>query len=182
MNGPQKRRSAGLHAGLPPQCALGQLARRATVPYVLLGLIAGLAMHACSVFSPPPIRPTVDVTGFWEGRAIGACLPRMGRCGMVQISLSMIQTESAVSGMYRCATGSIMCRNQNTNGRIAVGTMRGPGLSIRVMFEDVSSCIFNGTFTDVMGGGSFICMAGGGMVDRGFWRVQRTYGPEPPPA
>jgi hypothetical protein len=170
MNGPQRRFSL-IGAGLTARCP-------ASLP-LLLSIIAALALDGCSIFSPPRIKPTVDVTGFWEGRAIGACIPQVGRCGMVLISLDMIQNDSDVTGTYRCANGSIMCRNHITNGRIVVGTMSGAGLSARVMFEDVSSCIFDGRFTDIQGGGTFICMQGAGMVDRGFWQVKRAYGPEP---
>ncbi len=73
-----------------------------------------------------------------------------------------------------------MCRGMDTNGRIAAGEIRGPGVALRVMFEDVSSCIFTGTFTDEAGGGSYICLQGG-IVERGFWQVRRAFGPSPPP-
>ena len=114
---------------------------------------------------------------------MGSCVARMSRCGgTVLISLSMIQDKSKISGMYRCATGNAMCRNLNISGNIAVGRISGPGVSLRVMFEDVSSCIFNGTFSDDAGAGAYICMQGGGIVDRGFWKVKRAFGPSPPPA
>ncbi|MGO9060329.1 MAG: hypothetical protein ACLQU2_23550, partial [Candidatus Binataceae bacterium] len=74
-----------------------------------------------------------------------------------------------------------MCRNLNTQGRIAVGKIRGSGVSLRVMFEDVSSCIFNGTFSSDSGGGAYICLQGGGIVERGYWNVRRAFGPSPPP-
>jgi hypothetical protein len=146
---------------------------------LLPGLIASLLMHGCSLLSPPRARPTVDVTGFWDGRSTGSCHARMGRCGTVEISLSMIQNESQVSGIYRCATGSVPCRNLIYNGRIAVGTISGQSVSLRIMFEDVSSCIFSGTFSDLGGRGSYICMQGGGIVDRGIWQVKRADSPAP---
>ncbi|MGO9056143.1 MAG: hypothetical protein ACLQU2_01955, partial [Candidatus Binataceae bacterium] len=76
---------------------------------LLLGVIAGLAVQSCALFSPRPVPPAVDITGFWEGRSIGACMARVSRCGAaVLISLSMIQNESEITGMYRCATGNAM--------------------------------------------------------------------------
>jgi len=133
------------------------------------------------MLSPPPTPPAVDVTGFWEGRSMGSCAAQMSRCGgVVLISLSMIQNQSEITGMYRCATGNVMCRNLNFNGSIAVGQIRGEGVSLRVMFEDVSSCIFNGTFTDDAGAGAYICLQGSQIVDRGFWHVRRAFGPPPP--
>jgi hypothetical protein len=89
-------------------------------------LIAALTAQSCTLFSPPPLKPTVDVTGFWEGNSVGSCQARMARCGAVEIiSLSMIQNDAQITGMYRCATGNEICRNLNTNGRIAVGSVRG---------------------------------------------------------
>ena len=98
------------------------------------------------------------------------------------ISLSMMQDSSQITGTYRCATGNVICRNLNTQGRIAVGTISGTGVSLRIMFEDVSSCIFSGKFSSDSGAGSYICLQGGGIVERGFWKVKRAYGPSPPPA
>ena len=114
---------------------------------------------------------------------MGSCVGRMPGCGrVVRISLSMIQTKSEVTGTYHCATGNALCRNMNTQGHIAVGQISGPGLSLRIMFQDVSSCIFNGTFSADTGGGAYICLQGGGIVERGYWNVKRAYGPSPPPS
>jgi len=141
-------------------------------------LIAVVSIPGCTILSPPPIRPTVDVTGFWTGRSFGACIARWGGCGrMVLISLSMIQTESEITGVYRCATGNTICRNLNTAGKIVAGTISGQRVSLRVMHEDVSSCLFEGTFSTDAGTGSYVCLQGGGMVERGAWKIQRTYGP-----
>jgi hypothetical protein len=172
---PQQRPVRSQLAGA--SCAV----RCAAVLRLLLLLMAGLA-ESCAMLFPPPIPPKVDVTGFWEGRSETSCVARMSRCGgVVQISLSMIQNQADITGTYRCTTGNTTCRNLNFNGQIAVGQIRGPGVSLRVMFEDVSSCIFNGTFSDDAGGGTYICLQGG-IVERGYWQVRRAYGPPPPPA
>ncbi len=96
---------------------------------------------------------------------------------MVLISLSMIQTESEITGIYRCATGNTICRNLNTTGKIVAGTISGQRVSLRVMHEDVSSCLFEGAFSTDAGTGRYVCLQGGGMVERGAWKIQRTYGP-----
>ena len=150
--------------------------------WLMIGLAAALATHSCAVIQPRPLPPKVDVTGFWEGRSMGGCTAWMPGCGArVRITLSMIQNHSQVTGTYTCASNTL-CRNLDTRGRIAVGRISGPGVSLRVMFEDVSSCIFNGTFSDTSGAGAYICLQGGGVVDRGYWEVKRAYGPVPPPA
>ena len=53
-----------------------------------------------------------------------------------------------------------------------MGQIRGPGVSLRVMFEDVSSCIFNGKFNNDTGSGAYICMLSVG-IERGVWQVKR---------
>ena len=95
---------------------------------------------------------------------------------MVLISLAMIQNESSITGMYRCTSGNVTCRALNSHGKIVMGRIQGPGVSLRVMFEDVSSCIFNGTFTNETGSGSYICMLSVG-IERGIWQVKRTQQP-----
>jgi hypothetical protein len=141
---------------------------------LLLAFIAALA-GSCAMLSAPPPPPALDVTGLWEGRSEDACVAKMTRCGgVVRISLTMFQNDDAsITGTYRCAPGNMMCRNLNFHGRIAAGEIRGPGVSLRVMFEDVSSCIFNGLFSDDAGGGTYICLQGG-IVERGYWQVRRA--------
>ncbi len=140
-----------------------------------------MAMPGCAVLEAPPQPPALDVTGIWDGLSVATCAGRMARCGgVVRISLAMIQNDSAISGTYRCSSRYAMCRSLNASGRIAVGEIRGPGVSLRVMFEDVSSCIFNGRFTAQSGGGAYVCLQGG-IVERGFWQVRRSFGPPPAP-
>jgi hypothetical protein len=142
--------------------------------YPLLGLALAVSIQSCSMLSPPKVRPAVDVTGMWQGSSFGVCIGRLPRCGyVVLISLSMIQDHSEISGFYRCARGNSLCRNMNTEGKIAVGSISGSNVSLRLMFEDVSSCIFNGTFSQDEGSGSYMCMQGGGLVERGYWKVRR---------
>jgi hypothetical protein len=142
--------------------------------YRLLGLALAVSIQSCSMLSPPKVRPAVDVTGMWQGSSFGVCIARLPRCGnVVLISLSMIQDQSEISGFYRCAWGNALCRNMNTEGKIAVGSISGSNVSLRLMFEDVSSCIFSGTFSQDQGSGSYMCMQGGGLVERGYWKVRR---------
>ena len=74
---------------------------------------------------------------------------------------------------------NVTCRALNSHGKIVMGQIRGPGVSLRVMFEDVSSCIFNGTFTNDTGNGAYICMLSVG-IERGVWQVKRANGPQQP--
>ena len=107
---------------------------------------------------------------------MGICSARSRCGGMVLISLAMIQNDSSITGMYRCDTANVTCRTLNSRGKIVMGQIRGPGVSLRVMFEDVSSCIFNGTFTNETGSGAYICMLSVG-IERGVWQVKRAQQP-----
>ena len=141
----------------------------------IVGVIV-VGTQRCATLNQRPPPPALNVTGFWEGRSMGICSARSRCVGMVLISLAMIQNESSITGMYRCATGNVTCRALNSRGQIVMGQIRGPGVSLRVMFEDVSSCIFNGTFNNETGSGAYICMLSVG-IERGVWQVKRAQQP-----
>ena len=147
-----------------------------TLAWLFIFVVVVLGTQRCATLNQRPPPPALDVTGFWEGRSMGICSARSRCGGMVLISLAMIQNESSITGMYRCDASNVTCRPLNSRGKIVMGQIRGSGVSLRVMFEDVSSCIFNGTFTNDTGSGAYICMLSVG-VERGVWQVKRANGP-----
>ena len=124
-------------------------------------------------------------TGLWEGTSTATCLPfqpDITRCNAVQkITLRMFQEGSKLTGQYTCAPGNIVCRDSNTTGTIADGKVRDGNAGLRVMLPDGSSCLFNGrpsagvTAPAVRLTGSYFCMQGGGFIERGSFRVERSY-------
>jgi len=125
-------------------------------------------------------------TGLWDGTSRASCLPfqpDITRCNAVQkITLRMFQEGSRITGQYTCATGNMDCRDTNTTGTIADGQVRDGGAALRVMLPDGSSCLFNGRPSPgnmpapaVKLTGTYLCMQGGGFIERGSFQVERAY-------
>jgi hypothetical protein len=121
----------------------------------------------------------VDVTGVWRGKSWAECgmlLPDETRCGAVNdITLTLLQQGAKVSGFYKCGYGNMDCRNGNDTGKVALGTMGTNLLQMRVMMPDGSDCIFNGRPMGNAIDGSYLCLQGGGLIERGIWRAGRNY-------
>ena len=120
------------------------------------------------------------VTGVWEGSSTSACwfvsTNDTERCAATQnIRLTMIQQGDQVTGRYKCAYGNRTCRNMDEDGVIRNGSMNGRRLWMRVMLEDGSMCTFTGfPQADLLEGG-YSCYQGGGMVEQGVFRTERSY-------
>src|SRR5260370_7213437 len=78
------------------------------------------------------------VTGVWEGMSQGP------RAAMRYITLTMVQQGNDVTGYYRCAYGTQLCRNMEETGVIKDGKMIGKRLMMRVMLGDAPTCYFTG--------------------------------------
>ena len=130
----------------------------------------------------PPIKPVVNVTGFWEGTlrvSCGAVSHTESVCNAInRITFTLMQKEDSIRGSYQCDYGNYLCRNDNIarNGRVAASSVRGHHVSITIMIPaDVSSCQFYGWFEANRAKGSYHCYQGGGLVDEGTWQARRIY-------
>jgi len=126
------------------------------------------------------VRPPSGVTGVWQGISHADCndvtIGNPGRCGATQnISLTMMQQGDTVSGFYKCAYGTEVCRNLDENGVIRDGRMAGGRLTMRVMLEDGSMCFLTGRPLQGVIDGRYSCLQGGGVVERGAFRTQLHY-------
>ncbi|HLK80846.1 MAG TPA: hypothetical protein VKT99_05025 [Xanthobacteraceae bacterium] len=130
---------------------------------------------------PPPsaAHGQPEVTGVWRGESSAECgtlIPDPSRCGAVNdITLTLLQEGAKVSGLYTCAYGNMDCRNSNDTGKVAQGTMGPSLLRLRVMMPDGSDCMFNGQLRRDRIAGGYLCLQGGGLVERGIWRASRSY-------
>jgi hypothetical protein len=119
-----------------------------------------------------------EVAGVWQGRSAAGCESplRNSRCHAVnEVTFTLLQEGSTVSGFYKCAYGNTDCRKSNDIGRISNGSVGRKLLTMRIMMPDGSSCIFNGQpKTDKIEGG-YLCLQGGGIVERGTWTALRSY-------
>src|SRR5215469_6215838 len=126
-----------------------------------------------------PEKPAVNVTGTWQGNTVTSCgkmLYEQGRCGAVElITFTLFQDGADVKGIYRCAFGTMVCRNMNDSGRVVSSSVSGSLARLRVMLRDGSSCMFDGHFKDESAAGSFLCYQGGGLLEQGRWKVARLY-------
>lgn len=120
-----------------------------------------------------------NYTGLWAGTSTASCMPlqpNARRCNaVVDITLSIFQQGSKLTGHYTCAFGNMDCRDTNTTGTIADGKVRGGSAGLRVMLPDGSSCLFNGRRVQATITGSYFCMQGGGYIEQGRFQVQRSY-------
>ena len=140
---------------------------------------------ATSGARPPTETPTrqqksgIEVTGVWQGQSWAWCATITvdpSRCGAVNdITFTLMQQGATVTGFYKCSYGNMTCRNQNETGKVAKGSMGRSLLQMRVMLPDGSDCLFNGQPKGDAIEGGYICLQGGGMVERGNWRARRGY-------
>jgi hypothetical protein len=144
---------------------------------VLTAVAAGCATENERRSDPP--APGTDVTGVWIGRSFASCgafLHERGRCFAIQnISFTLVQEKSSVTGFYRCSYGNAACFNLDELGKVRDAKMGLRLLSMRVMMEDGSDCIFHGVPQGDHMQGGYMCLQGGGIIEQGDWHAQRAY-------
>jgi len=143
-------------------------------------LLSGLLMiQSCGSLIPPPDKPSIDITGTWQGSTVTSCgvmLLEKGRCAATErITFTLFQNGADVNGIYRCAIGTMICRNMNNSGKVVSSSVTGSLARLRVMLPDGSSCMFDGHFRSLSAAGSFFCYQGGGLVEQGRWNLARLY-------
>ena len=149
-----------------------------------------LSLTACSARATPVDRPAIDLSGVWQGEIrVLPCSPgippELGRCDAVnRITFNLQQSDTAVTGNYRCSIGTTVCRSENTTerGRLIDGSVSGRNVTLRVLLPgDLSSCLYNGVDSATQIGGSYRCYQGGGLVETGQWSVHRGSSEQNPP-
>jgi hypothetical protein len=142
-------------------------------------LMVLLLLQACGAAAFQTERPSVNVTGTWQGISTTSCgvmLLEKGRCGAVgRITFTLFQDGPDVNGIYNCAIGNMICRDMNDSGKVVSSTVTGSLAHLRVMLPDGSSCMFTGHFQEETGNGNFHCYQGGGLLEQGWWKVARSY-------
>jgi hypothetical protein len=155
---------------------------------LLAGIWSGLVVAAATAAAVPakaqtPTAPA-GFTGIWKGTLRVSCLSRMpdrGRCGAVNdITFTIIEDGSQVSGHYTCAIGTAICRNGNDarTGQITSGKVDGKNIRFSIVVpSDVSSCNYSG-YSPEPGSmrGGYSCYEGGGLIEQGMFEVMRLGG------
>jgi hypothetical protein len=143
-----------------------------------------LLLTACATTTEFTAKPAVDLTGIWHGETrVIPCLGgfkaiEVGRCNAVnQVTFALRQTDSTLTGTYRCAIGTMVCRHANITdyGTLMAGRVSGRDVMMRVLLPgDLSSCLYNGAASDSdRMRGTYRCYQGGGLVEVGQWQVSR---------
>lgn len=127
------------------------------------------ALIGCSSATTGRVR--YNLVGVWFG-TLGCA----GNCShQPQISFTLFNQESRLSGFYRCWTGSIDCPEPDEGGRVIISDPNAVPLLMRVIMKDGSRCLFQGLLNgDRMEGGR-ICYTARGSIRNGRWRVLRAY-------
>jgi hypothetical protein len=144
---------------------------------LMVGALVAAALSICAVAAraQESKQESPGVTGVWTGKSSARCAMTSDRtrCGAVNdITFTMVQRGSKVTGSYKCAYGNMNCRNMNTTGEITDGTME-KLLTLRVLMPDGSSCRFSGqpSGDSIKGGYS---TKGGPRAEQGTWEARRS--------
>ena len=142
-----------------------------------------LALPARPMLKRTTRRPALPV--LWNGTLrVTPCMATLrdrSRCGAVNnITFTIIQDDSQVSGHYTCAIGTAICRNGNDakTGKITSGKVSGKQIRFSVLVpSDVSNCNYTGYSSEpgTMRGG-YSCYQGGGLIEQGMFQVTRLGG------
>ena len=153
--------------------------------WLIVGILAAMASGCAAAASESTAEPSAaaaaaivvahsddaaakGVTGVWEGFILAR------PAAMRYITLTMVQQGNEVTGYYKCAYGTQLCRNMEETGVIKDGKMIGKRLMMRVMLGDGSTCYFTGVPQGDKLRGVYVCNFGTG-GEGGRFRTERSY-------
>jgi hypothetical protein len=114
------------------------------------------------------------VVGLWEGTTRNVC--GINRCAWRNVTFTLLQQDaSRLGGIYTCAYGNLTCLRQNTSGKIATVTLESDQITMRVIMEDGTSCLFRGAYNRSDAQGGYTCQGDEPSLERGWWRVKKIY-------
>jgi hypothetical protein len=142
----------------------------------------GLLLCGCAGLKTQPdssVPAEVNLQGVWTGQSVNDCSPiqlEPSRCHAVErITFTLLRRHQHSWGFYRCSPGTAPCYNQVDRGEIKYLQFNGRILWFRVMRNDYSSCLFDTIPEAERMRGQFWCFQGDELVERGLFRVDRTY-------
>ena len=174
---PKLRLASMLFSLLMLGCAAAQDA--STVHGEAVGRLAAAGAAPAKPQTPSNGVTPIELPGYWVGTTTAYCNLNPAdfdmRCNNInRISLSFLQENDRVTGIYRCSFGNGECRAQNDAGKIANASMRGRALQMRIALPDLSSCIFQGKAVSPGAiKGAYFCYQGGGLMEQGHFEIWR---------
>ncbi len=161
------------------------LSKRCLILCILCGSILAAGPGATGPADAQTDNPPAGFSGTWTGTLrVTPCMATLrdrSRCGAVNnITFTIVEDGSEVSGHYTCAVGTAICRNGNDakNGKITSGRVSGKQIRFSVLVpSDVSNCNYTGYSSEpgTMRGG-YSCYQGGGLIEQGMFQVTRLGG------
>jgi hypothetical protein len=119
-----------------------------------------------------------NLTSYWKGTTQARCAAMVSdhtRCNAFQnITLTLVQEGTKITGAYTCAYGNQNCRDLQQTGTIIDGSLKGNQLAIAVQTPNRTTCRFTGLLSGDSGNGGYNCKGGSRPVERGSWRIHRT--------
>jgi len=143
----------------------------------VLLLCTALAASAagCSFETGSGTVPGPDLTGVWIGNLTVDHVHGQGSFVRQDISFTLLQQQSAISGFHRCWSGDKSCADFNLGGRVVRLRTDSQTLAMRVRMQDGSSCFFKGIPRSDEMKGSCTCFTARGSREKGWWHVRREY-------
>ncbi len=114
----------------------------------------------------------------WTGTTrVTPCDLAVVRCNAVNnVSFTLTQYGSQLTGIYACAAGDASCRHGGAadSGRITAGSVSGNRINLAVKVPaDTSDCYYNGTTSEAQANGVYVCYHDGRMIEQGVWALAR---------
>jgi hypothetical protein len=119
--------------------------------------------------APPGNGADGNLSGLWNiTTSTGGLIGMAGQTRSIKLVLR--QEVGKITGVYRCASGTALCRNGNEKGSID-GTANGNQVNLNILLlPDASNCRFTGIL-DYNGNGQYTCYLQGHIVEQGTWQV-----------
>jgi hypothetical protein len=117
-------------------------------------------------------KTTYDLTGVWFGTLRLSCA---GHCLSPEISFTLFELPSGVRGFYKCLVSSNDCPDPGYGGKVTIPDPQSSPLSIRVLMNDGSGCLFQGVPQGDEITGDRFCYSSHGSISAGSWYVRRAY-------
>ena len=137
------------------------------------------ATATASVGAPGSGTAGPNVAGLWTGGSEAYCgtfVHEPGRCfAQQQISFTLVQEESNLSGFYQCSFGNQICLRLDELGKIKDASLTTHSIWMRVMMADGMDCIFQAKLHGDKMNGGYDCLQGGGELEEGIWQTERAY-------
>ena len=143
---------------------------------IRIGLLLAAALAPATVLLAQ--RTPGKVISYWTGTTEARCgslVTDRARCGAVQnITLTLVEEGSKITGSYTCAFGTQNCRGMQNEGKVISGSLNGGRVEFAVLAPDGSTCRYTGLLAHDSGRGAYNCKGGSRLGERGSWTVNRS--------